>query len=159
MKFEPKTAEEVKQDMPRDVLWPSGQYDFEVLNGKDAKTGPNSKNPGADMIKLRIKIFNSQGEEKIIFDNLLESAAWKLYNAAVACGLEGKYNNGELVGGDFEGCTGKLKLRIGKPTDAYPDPKNEVQDYLIPASSSETKPKVVNAKGRNVELNDAIPEW
>lgn len=158
MRFEPKTEEEVKSDYPEEKLWPAGTYDFEILNGKDAKTGPRSKNPGADMIKLRLKIFTSGGESKTIFDNLMEALPYKLRHAAEACGNLGKYETGELVGGDFEGCTGKLKLRIGKPTEDYPEPKNEVADYVVPEGAVEAKPKKAKASP-SAALNDELPEW
>lgn len=150
MKFDPKTDEETKNDKPFPV-WPSGQYDFEIMNGVDKKS-----KAGNEMIELRVKIFNSEGEEKIVFDYLLESVAYKLRHCAEACGLMEKYEKGELVGGDFDGCTGKLKLRVGKPTEEYPDPKNEVADYVVGTAAAEPKPKYKKALGAE-DLDDSIP--
>lgn len=150
MKFEPKTEAEVKQ--ASEVIWDGGFYDFEIMNGVDKK----SKSSGADMIELRIKLFNGQGEEKIVYDYLLESIMYKLLHAAEACGLMEKYKSGELVGGDFEGCTGRLKLGVGKPQGEYPA-KNEVKDYFVPTAETEAAPKPKKVASAADKLDDSIP--
>lgn len=153
MKFAPKTDAEVKQDSEK--LWDAGMYDFEVLNGTD-----KTSKAGNEMIQLRIKIFSSEGEEKIIYDYLMESIGYKLRHACEAMGLLGKYEGGELVGGDFEGCTGRLKLRVGKPQEGYAT-KNEVGDYLVPSESvtaADPKPKAKARAGKkDRDLDDEIP--
>lgn len=152
MKFQPKSEAETKQESAN--LWDPGFYDFEVMTGTD-KTSKS----GNEMIELKVKVFNNEGEEKIVFDYLLESMAWKLRHAAEACGLIAKYEKGELVGGDFEGCTGKLKLKIDRNKDHnYPD-KNAVADYLESTKASvvaKAKPK----ESRQDALNDDLPpDW
>lgn len=150
MKFTPKTAEEVKQESSS--LWDGGFYDFEVMNGVDKK----SKASGADMIELRIKIFNQQGEEKIVYDYLLESMMYKLLHICEATGLTEKYQGGELVGGDFEGCTGRLKLGVGKPQGDYAA-KNEVKDYLVPSAEAAPKDKKARPGKGAADLDDSVP--
>lgn len=152
MKFTPRTEAETKQESAN--LWEPGFYDFEIMTGTD-KTSKS----GNEMIELKVKIFNNEGEEKIVFDYLLESMAWKLRHASEACGLLAKYEKGELVGGDFEGCTGKLKLKIDRNKDqSYPD-KNAVTDYV----SAPAKERAVERKTKKspaADLNDELPpDW
>lgn len=160
MKFAPLTEEEAKPESKPFPVWPSGIYDFEVVGGYDKlskkKIVDGVEKGGNEMIELKIKIFNSEGEEKIIFDYLLESVSYKLRHAAEACGMLAKYNDGELVGSDFDGCTGKLKIRLGKPSTEYPDPKNEVVDYVVGAEPVKQKPKD-GKKSPSDKLDDSIP--
>lgn len=148
MKFEPKSEEEVKTSFP---VWAGGMYDFEVIGGTDTK----AKSSGAEMIKLRLKVFNSEGEEINVWDNLMESVAWKLRNACECMGLMDKYNAGDLCGTDFDGCTGRLKLRR-KPAEGEYGEKNEVADYFVAAAGS-TKPEPKKAKSPSEKLDDSIP--
>lgn len=122
MRFAPKSADEIAQD----GLLKPGVYDFEIAGAEDAI----SKSSGAEMIKLRVKVFDLDGGSTIIFDYLMESVAYKLRHAAEVCGLERAYERGELNAFDFEGKVGRVKVAIQKDkTGQYPD-KNSIADYL-----------------------------
>jgi len=121
MKFQPKTEKEIAESN----LWPVGEYSFEIIEGTD-----EISKSGNEMIKLKVHVFNDEGNLKTITDYLLESIAYKLHHAAAACNLTDKYEEGELQGHDFVGKTGTLKL--GRQIDKsgqYPD-KNSISDYL-----------------------------
>ena len=120
MKFTPKTEKEILEDN----LWPVGIYNFEVLSAED-KTSKS----GNEMIELSLLLFWDE-RTRLVTDYLLESIAYKLRHAAVACGLESEYENGNLSAIDFVGRTGNLKLRVEKDKNGLYADKNAVQDYI-----------------------------
>lgn len=156
MRVIPKTEREIAEA----GLWEPGTYDFEVLEADDTV----SKSSGAEMIKLKVKIFNDQGESQIVFDYLLDSMAGKLRHAAEAFGLLAEYERGGMQGIDCQGKTGRCKVSIQKDkTGQYPD-KNGIADY-IPAAREAARPGG-RTSGRpapswdapkGVDLDDEIP--
>lgn len=123
MNFTPKTEKEIAEMN----LIPAGEYDFEIIEANDKVS-----KSGNDMIELKLKVFDHNGAERVMFDYLLEQLAFKLRHAAEACNLVDRYNMGTLVANDFVNKSGRLKLGIQKDkTGAYPD-KNTVADYITP---------------------------
>jgi hypothetical protein len=82
------------------------------------------------MIVLRLRLHRKGEESKIITDYLVEQRARKLWNAAVACGLEAEYDEGEIGAADFKGCKGVLRLGIERAKNGY-GRRNQVIDYVV----------------------------
>lgn len=128
MKYTPKTEEVLekeKQDALNASLLPNGEYDFEVV-----QTSNKAASSGADMITLKLTISDNEGVGRFIFDYLTEAMGWKIRHAADACGLLANYDAGTLCAADFEGATGKVKIKTQKGNKEYPNPKNVVEDYI-----------------------------
>lgn len=122
MKFTPKTEEQINSEN----LLPNGIYPFEITAAQDT-----SSKSGNEMIKLTIKVWDAEGDERLIYDYLLESMAFKLRHAAEVCGLIEKYEQGVLTASDFIGKNGAVKISIRKDkTGQYKD-QNQVVDYIV----------------------------
>lgn len=146
MRFEPKS----EADVASANLFPAGTYDFEVQAAEDQVS-----KAGNEMIKLTLRVYAQDGSFTTVFDYLLESVAYKLRHAAAACGLMRAYDSGRLEASDFEGRSGRCKLRIQKDKDGqYPD-KNTVSDYLPQPDAGERPPPQVARETALVD--DDIP--
>jgi hypothetical protein len=121
MNFQPKTEQEIAESK----LWAKGEYPFEIVDGFDK----NSKTSGKPMIELKVRLSNGKGAARTITDYLLEETPEKLRHASKACGLMDRYNAGTVIGKDFRGKRGNLKLGIEKGKKGYFD-KNVVLDYV-----------------------------
>jgi hypothetical protein len=127
MRFTPKT----EQELQAMSLVEPGQYSFQVVEAQDqvAKSGN-------EMIKLKLKIWDNAGRERLIFDYVLEAMAFKLRHFCDATGLTEKYESGELRASDCPGKAGKLELALEqgkqKPEGGYYPDKNTVKDYIKP---------------------------
>jgi hypothetical protein len=82
------------------------------------------------MIVLRLRLHRKNGETKMLTDYLVEQRAKKLRNAAITCGLEAEYDEGEVNAADFKGRKGVLKLGIERPKNGY-GRRNQVVDYVV----------------------------
>jgi len=123
MRFTPKTEKEIAESN----LLPEGEYPFEISSGAD-----KISKSGNEMIELWVRVYKPDGSFNQVADYLLESIAYKLRHAAEACGLLDKYEAGTILGTDFIGKTGMLKLGITKDKNGqYPD-KNGIKDYIVP---------------------------
>lgn len=129
MKFQPKSEKQIAEE----GLYPEGSYSFEISSAEN-KTSKS----GNDMIQLKIKVYDNDGNFRFVDDYLLESMAYKLRHAAFVCDLGDKYEAGDLDAFDFVGKTGNLSLKIQKDKKGeYPD-KNVVKDYIAPKDGEET---------------------
>jgi hypothetical protein len=146
VKFTPKTDEQIAEESEF-APWREGVYDFEITAGKD-----KISKAGNEMIELTIKVYDEEGRSRTVFDYLLESVAYKLKNAARACGVDHLYEGGTLEGSDFEGRTGKLKLGIKPAQNGYPA-NNSVKDYVVDKSANRAAPK----QSVKADLDDEIP--
>jgi hypothetical protein len=158
MKVTPKTEEDLaKEGLGARELLRDGVYDFEVAEA----TEETSSKTGADMIKLKLTVFDSKGFPRTVFDYLMEGAmAYKMLHFAESTGLTRQYNSGELSAFDCENKTGRLK--IGKePARGEYRAKNNVVDYEPPATRPlAAKPAAApaaRAKAPVDDIDDQIP--
>src|ERR1700761_5913233 len=98
MKFAPKTDKEIAESN----LWPDGLYSFEIVEGVDkiSKVKPDGSG-GNEMVELKVKVYNEDGGHIFVNDYLLESIAYKLRHAAVACGLSATKQGGTIFWSGF----------------------------------------------------------
>jgi len=122
MKFAPKSESE----LARAALLPAGEYDFEVMLAEDTK----SKTSGADMIKIKLGIYEGDKITRHVFDYLLPSMEAKLRHFCDSVGLLKEYEAGTLTADACKGRAGKVKLVVDEKDPAYP-PKNTVRDYVV----------------------------
>lgn len=146
MRYTPKSEKEIAEER----LLPEGEYPYQI-SGAIEKTSKS----GNDMIELTVRVFKPDGSFVLVTDYLLESLAYKLRHAAVACGLEKIYDAGTLTADNFIGKEGMLKLGIQKDKNGqYPD-RNSVKDYIVPKDG---EAKVVIPKDSLTKiLEDEIP--
>lgn len=125
MRFTPKT----EQELQAMALVEPGEYSFQVIEALD-----QTAKSGNEMIKLKLKIWDNMGRERLIFDYVLEAMAFKLRHFCDATGLTEKYEAGELRASDCPGRAGKLDLSLEtgkqKPEGGYYPDKNSVKDYI-----------------------------
>lgn len=127
MQFQPKTEKEIAEQN----LWPKGEYDFEVAKAERAVSGPQSKSPGTEFIKLNVRIFNAAGQFRFVNAILHPAMDAQLRHFCVVGNLMERYDAGTLVAEDCMDVAGKLKLRVRDADGNFPA-KNEVSDYIIP---------------------------
>lgn len=150
MRTTPKTAKEIAEA----GLWPAGTYDYEVLTAEDTIS-----QKGAEMIKLKVKIFNDAGQSQTVFDYLLDAMPGKLRHAADAFGLLAEYEAGGFEAIDCEGKTGKCKVAIQiDKSGAYPD-KNGIADYIPVVTAGSVEKKTARAAKTigGGSIDDEIP--
>lgn len=124
MQFKPKTEKELKEAM----LWPAGEYDFEIVKAESATSGPNSKSPGTPYIKLIARIFNNEGGERMLNALLHPNMEYQLYQFCNETGLADKYESGQLTPLDCEGKAGKVEIKVTPENGSFPA-KNEVKRW------------------------------
>lgn len=139
MKFQAKSEKELKE---ANLLQP-GIYDFEVIAAEDKISAA-----GNEMIALNMKVY---GDNRTVYvtDYLMEKMAFKLRHACDACELLKAYESGELQASDFEGKSGKVKLKIDTDKEGKYADKNGVADYVKSESDG--------ALAKSVEDSDSIP--
>ena len=151
MKFTPKSDKEIAEEK----LLPEGQYPFEISGGEDT-----TSKAGNDMIKLTVRVFKDDGTFVLVSDYLMEQMLYKIKHACDACGLTEKYNAGELLGSDFIGRTGELKLKIQEDKTGQYQARNSIADYIVPKEGeSPVKPPKDNLDKliEGDDLEDEIP--
>lgn len=125
MKFKPQSEQEL-QSMS---LIDPGLYSFEVAEAQDKLS-----KKGSEMIELKLKVWDSNGVERVVFDYLLEAMSYKLRHFAECAGILDKYEAGQLIAADCLNRRGKVELIIQegkpKPEGGYYDNKNSVKDYV-----------------------------
>lgn len=143
-------------------LWPPGDYDFEVYDASEETSAA-----GNEQIKLTLHVFNTEGARRTVFDYLVgtQGMAYKIRHFAEATGIVAQYEKGNLMPSEIVQRTGRLKLRIKKGTNGYPD-QNAVQDYIkagdrtsdikIP-SAAYHKPASRGVKSPAGDIDDDIP--
>ena len=139
MRFQHHSEQEI-QEMS---LVEEGTYRFEVIEATD-KTSKS----GNEMIAIKLKIWDNNGKERIVFDWLTPAMEFKLRHFCVATGLLNKYESDELNDRDCVGKSGVLELVIKKAEGTYPS-KNAVKDYI---HDEEQQIEVADKK-----FNDDIP--
>lgn len=127
MKLTPRTAAEIAEM----GLLPKGEYDFEVIGAEDAKSGPNSKVPGTEMIKLDLAVFSSTGRRFFVKGLLHPSMEVQLRHFCEGVGLMDKYEDGSLDADDCKGKSGRVKIKVTEDKSGQYPPKNEVADWVV----------------------------
>ncbi len=156
MRFTPLTDEEAAEQSNN--LWPAGMYDFEVRQADET----TSQTSGADMIKLEVWIFNTEGGRRLCFDYLVSSpkAAWKIAQFCASCGLSEQYKSGNLMTAEIIGRTGQCEVVVQPARDAFPA-KNVIKTYLkskdAPATRAAPNPRKPVHAGAGSDLDDEIP--
>src|SRR6185503_9161243 len=105
MKFTPTTEEQ--QERRTFEPFPAGEYDFTVEAAEEQTSRNNN-----EMVKLTLHVYNTEGHKRVVFDYMLDSAAWKIKQFAASAGLLEKYDSGEIEAYEMVGKTGRLKLKI-----------------------------------------------
>ena len=154
MKFTPTTEEQ--QERRTFEPFPAGEYDFTVEAAEDT-----TSKAGNDMIKLTLHVYNTEGHKRVLFDYLLDSAAWKIKQFAASAGLLEKYDSGEIEAYEMVGKTGRLKLKI-ESSEQYGD-QNKVAFYIAAKSAGtgytgRSAPQPVGkSKSLADDLSDEVP--
>jgi hypothetical protein len=111
------------------------------------------------MIELKLKIWDIDGSERIVFDYLLEAMGFKLRHFSKICNLLDKYESGVLAAEDCVGKSGNLELIVqqGQPRidGGYYPSKNSVKDYV--ESQAVVHASEVQHQSEHPLLDDAIP--
>lgn len=132
MRFAPKSREEVET---ANLLDP-GLYKFRVIESED-----KISQAGADMIKLKLSIIDSEGIEHIVFDYLLESMLFKILHFCDTTDLTSKYESGTLGAKDCIDKEGCVSIIIQKSKDPMYSDKNSVKDYKCMSEYKPTEKK------------------
>ena len=130
MKFIPKSNEQLEKEAAARGPFRPGVYDFEFIESEDSVS-----QAGNDMIVVKLKVYNDQGETRTVKDWLLEAIAYKLKHACETCGLGPQYERGEVESFDFLNRSGKVKLGVK-------DNFNTVVDYIIQKNAPASRPVV-----------------
>jgi hypothetical protein len=140
---------------------PTGWYDAVIKEAdiKDAKSG-------GKYINIQFVIEGPSHQGRVVFDMInfinknpqtVEIAHKQLGSLIRAIGLVRVEDTNELVGGD---CS--IKVGLTKPTDEFPDPRNEVKGYKkregIPSGLKAPKPMSTAATGPVIG-NKSTPSW
>lgn len=127
MRFEPISEENLRKEYP---VLEQGMGDFEVLSAIEKKS-----KAGNDMIELKIKAWDCNGTEGLIFDYLVSNVQWKLLQFLKGVGLQDLYETGQIDPKSFVGLCGKIKI-ISKKDNEGKD-RNAIGEYVEKTS----KPK------------------
>lgn len=129
MRFEPLSDAELAAQ--RGTLKP-GPADFEVIDAKEALS-----KAGNEMVKLTLRVWDSEGRQGQLFDYLLGNAQWKIKSFYQSIGNPEAYEAGLIDPLNLSGASGKAILTIQK------DPKYgdqvRIQNYVMPGVKKETK--------------------
>jgi uncharacterized protein DUF669 len=126
MKFTPTTEEQ--QERRTFEPFPAGEYDFTVEAAEEQTSRNNN-----EMVKLTLHVYNTEGHKRVVFDYMLDSAAWKIKQFAASAGLLERYDSGEIEAYEMVGKTGRLKLKI-ESSEQYGD-QNKVAFYIAAKSA------------------------
>lgn len=137
MKFTPLSEEELNTQK---ISLDPGPANFMVMDAEEKK----SRNSGNQMIELRLRVWDQNGKEGILYDYLLgEKALWKLRDFLNSIGRPEVYQTGDINCDLILGASGKCKLGIQNDPKfgdririkSY-DAKEKVSEYIdqeIPA--------------------------
>lgn len=162
MRVTPRSEEECKK--LAFSLLDKGRYQAQLImfNETDAQGRPLVSQTGNAKTDIRLKVWDIQGKEHTIFDNLTdhEKMAYKTRHFAEAFGLVEEYKKGELPGQNKIGelCLIDVTIQKGKarPEGGFYDDKNAVVDYMPPdPHSTETLNKP--GEGLSTLPSDEIP--
>lgn len=127
MKYQPKTEEEVNNFS----LCPEGVFPFEVVHAEEKLS-----QKGNEMIQLKLKVFDDEGNQHIVYDFLMEAVAFKLKHFCDAVGLAELYKSGELTDIECEGKTGKVEIGHRPDQKDKEKMRHGVKDYIVDESAN-----------------------
>jgi hypothetical protein len=129
--YEPVTEEQIEAERSYPLL-EDGVYNFQVLVAKEKLSST-----GNAMIALELLVWNHDGKEFKVFDNLMamKNMQWKAKHFCDTTGLAKEYAAKEFNADMALGKTGKVSIitQVGKPKGDgtnYKD-KNAVEDYVL----------------------------
>lgn len=150
MKFTPLDEEALNAQ--RGIL-KEGEADFEVMIANDKF----SKSSGQPMIELKLKVWDCEGKEGIIFDYLVGNVQWKLHQFLASVGRLDLYESGDVNTDILLGMCGKALLKLQKDkTGKYPD-QMRVTEYFIPSAPTENKKESTQSPASILANEDDIP--
>lgn len=154
LQFEPKTEEELHDYLE------IGEGDFEVFKAERT----DAKSTGNPMIALILKVWDKNGDQALIYDNLMltgtKFALRHIRHFCYSCGLENFYESGKLNANDCTGRKGKLKIGF-KPESKSKDgkqtykAKNVVDDYIMIGVQVQ---EATNGKSKYVPKEEAFDD-
>ena len=131
-------------------VMPKGVYTLEVLDATETKTGPDSKNPGSDMIKLELGVIDDeQWEGRKLWQNIVFTEKSKGMVKANLLALG--YSEDELDDPDFEvdaddligrQCQAIVNVKVNPDTKDLPPAQQEQQNNirrLLPVGSGQSE--------------------
>lgn len=145
MRFAPKTDSELAA---MDLIQP-GQYHFEVIEAKDRQS-----KAGNDMVELKLKVWDQDGRERVMFDYLLEAMPKKLKHFCDVANLEHEYKSGFFSADHCFNKSGVIDVIIQEDKTGQYQPKNSVRDYI---KKENMQPKASAPKQEEELFNDDIP--
>lgn len=152
MRFTPKTEQEIQSIN----LLQDGLYNYEVIFQQEGIS-----NAGNPQIKIKLKVFNHDGKEKIVDGYLNEKFPKILKHYCDVNGKSNYYDSGNLPGQECLGDNGGLvhiTIDKGKPIPddlngkCFPD-RNVIKDF-VENSNQQTN---FNPKKEEQIFNDDIP--
>jgi hypothetical protein len=154
LQFEPKSEEDLHDFLE------VGDGEFEVYKA----TRKDAKSTGNPMIELVLKVRDKDGEQKLIYDNLMltgtKFALRRIRHFCYSAGLEKFYEAGKLNATDCTGKKGKLKIGF-KPETKGEDgqtykAKNVVDDYVSEINSEIKKSSSSLTSSQDEKFEDDI---
>ena len=127
MRYKPMTKEELAAQ--RGTL-KAGPCDFEVVDAKDQLS-----KAGNEMVKLTLRVWDSEGREGQLFDYLVGSASWKIASFFESIGNPEHYESGEIDTLAILGACGKATLAIEKDTTGKYGDQAKVKFYVKPGEA------------------------
>jgi len=151
MQFKPKSEKEIMEAN----IWPKGEYDFECVKSERAVSGPASKTPGTEFIKIVLMCYRDDGAQRLVNAILHPAMDAQLRHFCVIGNLMERYEKGTLSEYDCLNVAGRLKLKVKEAEGNFPA-KNEVQDYVVPKVVDKVIEAVAVAFGITKE-DDSVP--
>ena len=130
MKFDPAQA---------NTLIRKGEYDLEFAVVEQTKS-----KKGADMWKLTVKVWPGGGVRTVFDYIVFPQGLWRLKQIAAACGLQDKFDSGEMETSDIQGKSARGAVDI-KEDKEFGD-KNIITRYL-PQDAGAPGPVAHNENG------------
>jgi hypothetical protein len=148
MKFIPRDCTE--KQIQESALIPNGDYDFEIVKATEKKS-----KAGNIMMELKLKVWDSNGKERFMFDFLLTDTDMMMFKFKHFCesvGLQSQFELGEVTEGDCLNKSGRVRIFIQQDKSGQYGPRNSVKDYLSVTGSVSSKSDI---SGKNDPFQDS----
>jgi hypothetical protein len=118
-----------KSDAELIDLLEQGEGTYQVIK---AEYGQDKNNQ--PMLKLVLKVWDSTGKPKTVYDNLTLAMEWKIKHFCYSCGMKEAYDAGQILAENCADRSGKLKIGVQKAgygkDGVFYQAKNNVADYI-----------------------------